>query len=126
MIKKTGFTFIEVIATLVIIVILTTVALPSYQQYVVKTRRSDAYIALMLAAAEQERVFAINNRYLSDINLLGGAISPEKFYELTVDLTNTGYILRAMAMPETSQALDEDCQIMTLNNLGIKLPEICW
>ena len=124
--RLTGFTFIEILVTLTILALLTTIALPSYQQYVTETRRSDAYIALTLAAAEQERAFAINSRYLADIKLLGGEQSPEKFYNVAVEVAGAGYRLTATAMPEGEQASDIACLQMTLDHLGVKLPANCW
>ena len=50
-----GFTLIEVMITVAIIGILSAVALPSYQSYIQKSRRSEARVVLMDAASKQEQ-----------------------------------------------------------------------
>ncbi|WP_330924274.1 type IV pilin protein [Candidatus Sororendozoicomonas aggregata] len=121
-----GFSFIEMIITVAIIGALSAIALPSYYQYLRETRRTDAYIALTLAAAEQERAYAINNAFISDISALGGSLSKEGFYTLSVAVSGASYMLTATAIPNKAQGTDSDCLILTLNHQGIKAPTACW
>ncbi len=121
-----GYTLVEVVIVLAIIAILAAIAVPSYQDYVLETRRSDAYIALTVAAAEQERYYALNNTYISDIQLLGGESSPEGFYTLSVEVENGGYLLMAEPITGGVQTEDSDCLVITLNHLGVKSPVECW
>lgn len=81
-----GFTLIEVMIVVVIISILAAIALPSYQQYVQKSRRVDAKETLLRMATLQERFFFQESRYSKTIAELGGAVSPEGWYNIT--LTN--------------------------------------
>lgn len=124
-----GFTLIEVLITVVIIGILAAMAYPTYTQHVRKTRRSDAQVALMQIASQQERFFTECNWYAS--NLAGtkgcatnttGALgrltttSPEGYYALAVaagpiDTTNCsaytcGYTLTATPVATGRQAGD--------------------
>lgn len=64
-----GFTLIELMITIAIMAIIITVALPSYQEYVAKTRRGEAISALMEGAQFLERYYSANGTYLS-----GGAL----------------------------------------------------
>ncbi|WP_263078200.1 type IV pilin protein [Endozoicomonas sp. Mp262] len=121
-----GFSFIEVIITLVIIAILSAIAYPSYQQYVLETRRSDAYVALTVAAAEQERLYTLNHSYVNDIDQLGDGQSPEGFYDISVVAEDGGYTLTAEPVSGGVQAQDTDCLSITLDHLGNKLPPECW
>lgn len=124
--KKTGFTLVEVMVVLAILVIIASITLPAYQKHIIETRRSDAYIALSLAASEQERLYAITGHYTSDINMIGGSESPENFYTLSVHVVNGNYTLTANTAEDNMQIKDLPCLTITLDYLGVKLPNDCW
>jgi type IV pilus assembly protein PilE len=54
----TGFTLTEVMIVVVIVGILATIAYPSYQEKVLRSRRADGQAALMSLAQAQERYMA--------------------------------------------------------------------
>jgi len=56
--KHVGFTLIELMIVVTVVGILAAIAYPSYSRYIVKSRRSDAQIALLQAAATQEKFFS--------------------------------------------------------------------
>ena len=137
-----GFTLIEIMIVVAIISILAAIALPSYQDSVRKSRRSDAKIALERAAAAQEQQYFNNNTYTADVNNLGGSSgtlnSPEGFYEITATVTadditgcstdNLCYQLTATAIGV--QADDTGCATLSLTNTGVKASSSnttgCW
>lgn len=58
-----GFTLIELMITVVIVAILATIAIPSYQEYVIRARRADAQGTLMGLANALERFHTQNGTY---------------------------------------------------------------
>lgn len=62
-ISKNGFTLIELLVAVAIVGILAAIAIPSYQESMRKSRRSDAQGALMSFANGMERYYTQNNTY---------------------------------------------------------------
>jgi type IV pilus assembly protein PilE len=60
-----GFTLIEILIALAVIVILGTIAFPSYQEAVRKTRRAEGRRALMQVMQQQERYYSQSNSYIA-------------------------------------------------------------
>ena len=60
-----GFTLIEILIALAVIVILGTIAFPSYQEAVRKTRRAEGRGALTQLMQQQERYYSQSNSYIA-------------------------------------------------------------
>jgi type IV pilus assembly protein PilE len=123
-----GFSLLEMMVALVIMSILLAIALPSYTHYLIRSRRIDATVALILAAQTLERYNTEHNNYTGATLGNGGiypSTSPNGFYTLTltVDRNTTlpigsSYVLQAT--PTGSQAADTECGIYTLDETGFK------
>lgn len=143
--KNKGFTLIEMMIVVAIVGILASIAYPSYQSYVERSRRSDAISILLELAQAQERFMARCGHYASELggtadcddDKLGGATqSREEFYQLSLVLADSGatsYTLKAT--PLNAQTSDTECAAMTLdhlgqrgakNNSGVDTPSECW
>lgn len=66
-----GFTLIELLITITVIGILTSIAIPSYQNYMTKARRSDAQQLIMLIANRQEQYLLDARAYTTTIGAGG-------------------------------------------------------
>ena len=130
--KQQGFNLIELLIVIVIVSILAAIALPSYQESVRKSNRSDGQAHLFEAASRMERYFYKNNIYHTDLTELGysattAVASPEGHYNLSVLAATascpiaTCYKLQATAL--NNQVPDGD---ITLDSLGQKLPAEKW
>lgn len=69
--KESGFNLIELMITLVIISILASIAIPSYQSSVMKSNRSEGMTAMLDIMRAQEDYFANNFVYTTDLDDLG-------------------------------------------------------
>ena len=131
--KTMGFTLIELMIVVVIIGILMAISVPAFQDYVLRSHRTDAHSSLLDIAARQERFIAQNvAAYTAD--LVGGlnlanANSSEGYYTLTVtnapcgDFANCYTIIAAAA---GNQANDTDCPAINYDSAGRKTPAACW
>ena len=119
-----GFTLIELMIVVVVVGILAAVAYPSYQEYLRKTRRVDAKIALMSAAQTLERYYTENMSYADADNVLASA-SDDGYYSLSFasgSPTANAFTIKAAPVNAGPQNGDK-CGTFTLNNLGQKSVE---
>jgi type IV pilus assembly protein PilE len=136
--EKQGFTLIEVVITMAIIAILTTIALPAYQSSVRKSRRTEAITTLLDIQLRQEKWRANEPAYGSLKEIYRCEDKPDcpKFNDLYYDFdvpehTTTTYEIEAKAKEGTDQVNDKgqgkDCSHLTLNQSGKKGPDpVCW
>jgi type IV pilus assembly protein PilE len=134
--KYSGFSLIEILIALVITGIIATIAIPAYMDSVNRANRTDAISDLNDTAQRLQRCFTTFGRY-DQPNPPGGCaiyqqlIGPgldtrKKFYNIT--LFNDGnpandsftFELRARAVTGGTQAKDKRCQILSINQAGVR------
>lgn len=140
--KQQAFTLIELMVTVAIVGIFASIAYPSYQDSVMKSRRADAKGALLGFANAMERHFTETNSYLGAGTTDGNTGSPTIFsatspvdggtpyYNLTINaVTASSYTLNAV--PTGAQSNDK-CGTLSLTQTGARgistaLPVTdCW
>jgi type IV pilus assembly protein PilE len=134
-----GFSLIELMITVTIVVILAGIAFPSYRQYVIRSHRGDATQALLRIASEQEKFYIQNNRYANTLGA-GGlnmvTASEHGWYDLSI--TNgdvNGFTAEAVVGADSTQADDDACHTFDIDHLGRKTAkdsggnlnnDVCW
>ena len=144
-----GFTLVELVIVLAVLGILATIAYPSYQAQVQKSRRSAARGGVMELAMVQEREYAAYGSYaesagvpgvtFADGNPAPGLNSPfrndvarvaneyNEFYNFTITADKNTFSIRAT--PIGPQAGDATCAFYSVNQAGVKDAtdlDQCW
>lgn len=128
--SASGFSLIEVMVVVVIIGIIASIALPSYREHVIKTRREAGKACLMRAVQTMERFYTTSLAY----NAAGSpAVFPceaDTAPHYTIGISNVtakGYTLSA-APQGTQGAQDTQCGTLSINATGTKSPATtgCW
>lgn len=124
-----GFTLIELLIVVALIGVLAGIALPAYQNQVIRSQRADAQISLVKLAQQQERFHSLNNTYATNLTqLTGGAAlaSDDGHYALSLTIptacttgTYTG-CFELTATPTGQQAGDSDCTTLSLSSQGVR------
>ena len=137
--SQSGVTLMELLIVIVVVGILTAVAYPTYRKQVVRSKRTDAKVALQQAAQALENCFTRFHTYDSDdcdaldaLENPPGLASNDGTYRLRVsDLDDLTYTLTAT--PQGGQAHDDtECGNFTLtqsNQRGVsggKSATECW
>lgn len=117
--RSRGFTLIELMMAVAVLGIIVAVALPSYNDSIRKSRRTDAFTALSNVQQAQERWRANNPAYCDQLTAAANATpaglaqpSTTSNGHYTVSLESvsaTGYALVATAISTSSQANDGSC-----------------
>ncbi|HAF45475.1 MAG TPA: pilus assembly protein PilE [Gallionellaceae bacterium] len=92
-----GFTLIELMIVVAIVAILATVAMPAYNDYVLKARLPEATSALAADRVQMEQYFQDNRRY-SDViggTDCGGTRPTTSNFTITCAATDTTYLITA-------------------------------
>lgn len=114
--SQKAFTLLELMIVVAIVGILASVAIPSYQESVRKSRRSDATGALLVLANKMERLFTVNNSYATATSVAGDNTD---YYTLSITKNATTYTLAAAPTTGSAQVGDS-CGTLTLTHTGVK------
>ena len=141
--KNKGFTLLEILIAVVIVGLLAAALLPTYQSAVSKSRRADGRAALTDLAAKQEKFFAQNDSYTTEVSA-GTGLNLERttsltgHYNLTVSACAGGAISRCYLLIATATGVQTDdhaCYTLMIDNVGRKTAkdyagdfatEVCW
>jgi len=128
--RVTGFTLIELMIVVAIVGILAMVAYPSYNDFVVRSKRSEAPRELVRLANLQEQLFVDSRAYTAVMgDLVGGTeaiyITPSKHYKISSTVVGSTFTLTATAQGVQATS-DTVCAVITLTDTGAKSPLICW
>ena len=122
-VKNAGFTLVELLIAVAIIGILGAIVLPSYQNHIRKSSRSDAHAGLLRLAALQEEFSLVNFRYATNAEL--PATTQNNYYTLSTALIGSGYTLTADGSG-SGQVNDAGCVLISLTSAGARTPITCW
>jgi len=118
-----GFTLIELMIVVAIVAILAAIALPSYSQYVLRSRRASGHDLLMAVATAQERYNTARNVYATNLADLGFTattlLSEGGYYRVSLAAGSDARNFTLQAVPQGSQSGDQ-CANLTLSNTGVK------
>ena len=110
-----GFTLVELAVVCAMVGVLTAVALPSFQSYLLRSGRADAVDALTRLQMAQARHHAAHGLYATELAVLRGVPQPHSaqgLYTLAVAGGGDGY--RATAVAQGRQRKDSECSVLSV------------
>ncbi len=111
--RARGFTLIELMIATAISAILASIAYPSFQSVVLKTRRVDALSTLVQVHLAQERWRSGNAGYANADELRQAGVSQMGHYRIDItERSAHGFVVTATATG--LQAADRDCRVLRL------------
>ena len=135
--RQHGMTLLELMIVIAIVGILASMAIPSFNDSVIKARRADARNSLFDWQLRQAEYYADNISYASVSTINGSGAdtvdSGEGYYEMTVTSSDTTtFQMTATPKSGTTQASDSECASYFCINqdgplyTGSCAAQVCW
>ncbi|AUH53690.1 pilus assembly protein [Chromobacterium sp. ATCC 53434] len=133
-----GFSLLELLIALALVAIVVGIAVPTYQGYMQRGRRSDALDALYQLQQAELRYRGFHPGYASGLGELktpfAGGASRQGYYRLETGIPDGGqpassYFIRATAIAGGAQSGDAECRTITLTqrqHTVTQEPLPCW
>tara|TARA_B110000858_G_scaffold198483_2_gene265565 strand:+ start:13738 stop:14172 length:435 start_codon:yes stop_codon:yes gene_type:complete len=127
--KQNGFTLLEILIVVAIIGILSSIALPAYQNSVLRAGRAEAKTELLQVASDQERYFSNFNTYVDDALPLNSPVVADRdrttqngFYAISVAACGGGAITNCFLATATAQndQTADSCTTLTISDTGAR------
>jgi type IV pilus assembly protein PilE len=130
-----GFTLIELMIVTAVIAILAAIAVPAYQDYVLRGNLAVGKHTLLDVASRQEQFFTDNKQYANTLAQLGyttaspfhindqgayEATAADRIYQITLGNTGGGTTYTVTAAPQGRQLKETKCVNISINQLGVK------
>jgi type IV pilus assembly protein PilE len=118
-----GFTLIELMITVVVAAVLSSLAVASYSQYIERARRVEVQSRLFEVAMQLERVFTVSGSYPAtlpatiDATVPTGSSGANIRYQIAYAVASNGFTLSGT--PQNSQAADA-CGVFSLTDANVK------
>lgn len=121
-----GFSLIELLIAMAVVGILASIAYPSYQNYVLRSNRTEAQNTLLDILARQQNHFSRNMAYTTDLTQLGYTVpvtTDNGLYSVAAARCNAPYdgnltgCVRLTATAQGRQIPDGD---LTINSAGAR------
>ena len=104
--RQSGFSLVEIMVVVAIIVVVTAIALPSYRDYIIKSRLTEAFSSLASAHASAEQFWSNNRTYAGFSTATGLPANTANFtFVLSNDTASTFTITATAAADPISGAV---------------------
>lgn len=128
--RQRGFTLIEIMIVVLIVGVLAAIAMASYKNSVIKSRRSAAAVCLQERAQLMERFYTTKMTYVGAPAPSTCNASLAAFYDVSNDPAPTASTFRIKAVPKGAQASDTSCGTLAIDEKGARTAssgsDKCW
>jgi type IV pilus assembly protein PilE len=129
-----GFTLVELMITVVVVAVLTSIGYATYIDQISKSRRASARALVMDVMQHEERYYTENSTYTTDLTAMGyGATlyTDRNTHSISLAAGATGAIATSVAVTATAVLSDAKCTSLTLTSANAQSgagsnSALCW